>query len=80
LASDWWCWADPFAYLLDRALLQAEATVSVLSCDLDDFKLVNEEHGHEAGEVLLQRVADGAMYAAQGAGKSRAVLGDCEPE
>ena len=36
-----------FADRLDRALLQPAAAVSVLFCDLDDFKLVNDERGHE---------------------------------
>jgi diguanylate cyclase (GGDEF)-like protein len=46
-----------FADRLDRALLQPEAEVSVLYCDLDDFKLVNDELGHEAGDLLLKAVA-----------------------
>ncbi len=46
-----------FADRLDRALLQPDAEVSVLFCDIDDFKVVNDERGHEAGDQLLRHVA-----------------------
>jgi diguanylate cyclase (GGDEF)-like protein len=46
-----------FTDRLDRALLQPDARVSVLFCDLDDFKVVNDQRGHEGGDALLRQVA-----------------------
>ncbi len=46
-----------FSDRLDRALMRPDARVSVLFCDLDDFKVVNDREGHEAGDALLRQVA-----------------------
>ncbi len=49
-----------FQERLDQALAQARRfpqTVSVLFIDLDRFKVINDRHGHEAGDAVLQTVA-----------------------
>ena len=45
---------------LDLALAQADrdgATVSLLIIDIDHFKKVNDEHGHQTGDHVLTRIA-----------------------
>ena len=60
---------DPLTGLLNRASLESrvaeieqqaritDAAVSLIVCDIDHFKHVNDEHGHERGDAVLRDVA-----------------------
>ena len=46
---------------LEHGLAQAKRhgfTLAVMFVDLDDFKAINDKHGHAVGDALLQSVAD----------------------
>lgn len=50
-----------FEILLDRHYKEARAAVEPLSiafCDIDEFKKVNDIHGHEAGDRVIKAIAD----------------------
>jgi diguanylate cyclase (GGDEF)-like protein/PAS domain S-box-containing protein len=76
---------------LELALARArrhELAVAVLFLDLDDFKPVNDTHGHEVGDEVLQHVArrirgavrDTDLVARQGGDEFLVLLADLDPD
>jgi diguanylate cyclase (GGDEF)-like protein len=68
-----------FADRLDHALAQRrrDALVGVIYLDLDNFKLVNDDHGHATGDAFLKIVADRIVGVVR-AGDTAARLGGDE--
>ena len=50
-----------FADRLEQAIMRTErnrGTMALMLIDIDDFKLVNDSFGHEAGDKLIKAIAD----------------------
>lgn len=45
-------------YVCASELLDAQRPVNVILLDIDDFKKINDEHGHDAGDRLIALIAD----------------------
>lgn len=59
----------------DLAALAARAqrhghSFSVVMCDIDEFKIVNDRAGHLAGDAMLRRVADALRETARGSDRA----------
>jgi diguanylate cyclase (GGDEF)-like protein len=64
-----------FQEQLDVALRQ-HGSVALIALDLDDFKLVNDQHGHAAGDAALQAVAEALRSVVRGCDLTGRMGGD----
>jgi diguanylate cyclase (GGDEF)-like protein len=79
---------DPLTGLANRTLLydrlqqalgrrrRGGGPVGVLYCDVDDFKAVNDQHGHEAGDRLLCEIAERLRAATRATDTVARIAGD----
>lgn len=68
-----------FLDVLDKQLHQArrtDRTFSLLLADCDNLKIVNDRYGHEAGNLLLQTIADGLRCCLRGSDYAARYGGD----
>ncbi|MST31474.1 diguanylate cyclase [Acidimicrobiaceae bacterium USS-CC1] len=70
-------WDEQLQTELERSARSGSA-LSVVVLDLDGFKAVNDVHGHQAGDRLLQAVARSGQAATRGGGDLLARLGGDE--
>jgi diguanylate cyclase (GGDEF)-like protein len=64
---------------LQQALAQVERSAhfgAVIFLDLDNFKPLNDQHGHEAGDLLLVEVAERLKHAVRGMDTVARIGGD----
>jgi diguanylate cyclase (GGDEF)-like protein len=80
-----------FTAALERELARSSRSgqpISLVILDLDEFKQVNDEHGHQAGDEALRRVAEALATACRdldtaaryGGEEFVVILPDCGPE
>jgi diguanylate cyclase (GGDEF)-like protein/PAS domain S-box-containing protein len=78
---------DPLTGLANRSVMQEElqravepadapGRVAVLAIDLDEFKLINDRYGHQAGDEVLVHVAGVLRAATAGRGTVARIGGD----
>nr|WP_283254989.1 diguanylate cyclase [Marivita sp. GX14005] len=50
-------YADEYLQRADRSLAEHPAPLAILLADVDHFKKINDNHGHEAGDRILAHIA-----------------------